>query len=216
MEMAICRFPYFYFRISVSSSRSHRTLLGAFLVLWCAGLALGAQALWRYSSTPGSAGPAPEHWPAEAPFQPRPGRATLVMVAHPQCPCTRASLAELARLMARIDADAWVLFLRPEGVEPGWERTGSWAAAAAIPGVRVLADVDGAAARAFGAETSGHVVFYDATGALRFSGGITAARGHEGPSAGGDAILAAMHGEEPGPGCALTFGCPLRSPETSK
>ncbi len=193
----------------------HRTLLGAFLALWCVGLAAGAQALWHYSVTPGTTGRAPAHWPASIPFQPRPGRATLVMLAHPHCPCTRASLAELAELMARGDADACVLFLRPEGAAPGWENTASWDTAAAIPGVRVLADVDGTAARAFGAETSGHVLFYDATGALRFSGGITATRGHQGPSAGGDAILAAMHGAEPDAKRTLTFGCPLITSETS-
>ena len=86
--------------------------------------------------------------------------------------------------------------------------------AAAIPGVRVLADGDGAAAAVFGAATSGHVLFYDAAGALRFSGGITAARGHQGPSAGGEAILTAMRGGEPGRERALTFGCSLLSPET--
>jgi hypothetical protein len=131
------------------------------------------------------------------------------MLAHPRCPCTRSSLAELARLTARGDADVWVLFLRPEGATAGWEKTGLWDTAAAIPGVQVLADADGTAARAFGAETSGHVLFYDATGALRFSGGITAARGHEGPSAGGDSILAALRGNAPAQDHTPTFGCPL-------
>jgi len=198
----------------VPSILFHRALLGVFLALWFACLAAGAQALWRYSATPGGAGSAPEHWPANAPFQPRPGRASLVMLAHPRCPCTRASLAELAQLTARGDVDACVLFLRPEGAAPGWENTGLWETAAAIPGVRVLADVDGTVAKVFGAQTSGHVLFYDATGALRFSGGITAARGHQGPSAGGEAILAAMRGGEPRLGRALTFGCSLLTPAT--
>jgi hypothetical protein len=195
---------------------SQRTLLAAVLAVWLAGLATGAMALWNYSATPGGAAPAPERWPAGAPMLPQAGRATLVMLAHPQCPCTQASLAELAQLVARGEADVWVLFLRPEGAQAGWEKTDLWATAAAIPGVKVLADTDGTAARKFGAETSGHVLFYDAAGALRFSGGITASRGHQGPSAGGEAILAALRGREPGQDHALTFGCPLQSQETSR
>jgi hypothetical protein len=187
------------------------------IALWCVGLAAGAHALWRYSSTPGRAVEAPIQWPANAAISRQAGHPTLVMMAHPQCPCTRASLAELERLLARAPiADVWVLFLRPEGAQPGWEKTLLWDAAAAIPGVRVAADAEGTAAHAFGAETSGHVLFYDASGALRFSGGITAARGHEGPSAGGDALLAALQGAPSASAQARTFGCPLLSPTTAR
>src|SRR3954470_24947525 len=125
----------------------HRPLLGAFLGIWGLGLVVGAPALWRYSMTPGRSGQAPTHWPATVPIPFHPGRSTLVMLAHPRCPCTRASLSELARLTARGDADVWVLFLRPEGAQAGWEKTSLWDTAAAIPGVHVLADMDGAAAR---------------------------------------------------------------------
>jgi hypothetical protein len=199
---------------SVQEGILRNTVLGGILVLWCAGLAAGTIALWRYSATPGSTGAVPERWPANSLVQPRDGRATLVMLAHPRCPCTRASLAELAQLRAQGDVDAWVLFLRPEGGQSGWENTDLWRTAASIPGVRVVADADGVAARMFGAETSGHVLFYDAAGALRFSGGITAARGHVGPSAGGDAISAMLHGSEPPRDRALTFGCLLHSEES--
>ena len=193
----------------VFSIRYRPVFLGAFLALWCVALTVGAHALWRYSATPGEAGPAPERWPADAPFQPRPGRATLVMLAHPHCPCTRASLVELTQLAARGGADAWVLFVRPEGAEAGWEHSSSWGTAAEIPGAHVLVDANGETARAFGARTSGYVLFYDATGVLRFSGGITASRGQQGPSFGSEAILAVLRGEGAGPSRALTYGCPL-------
>lgn len=188
-----------------------RAVLGGVLILWCAGLVAGALALWRYSSTPGTTGIAPARWPENTLVQPQPGRATLVMLAHPHCPCTRASLSELARLQARVDADTWILFLRPTEAKPDWEKTDLWETAAAIPGARPIADKDGTAARTFGAETSGHVLLYDANGALRFSGGITASRGHEGLSAGGEAILATLHGGNSGLDRTFTFGCPLQS-----
>jgi hypothetical protein len=191
---------------------SNRYVLGTLLVLWSVGLAAGAQALWRYSATPGPTGDVLTSWPVNAPIQPKPGHPMLVMLAHPHCPCTRASLAEFSRLVGRVDVDAWVLFLRPEGAQPGWEQTSLWKTAEAISGVRVLADQDGAAAEAFGAETSGHVLFCDANGKVQFSGGITSARGHEGTSAGSEAIRAELRGKT-GLDHALTFGCPLRSQE---
>lgn len=193
-----------------------RAFLGAFLALWCVGLTVGAHALWRYSATPGETGPSPERWPAEAPFQPTPGRAAMVMLAHPHCPCTRASLAELTQLATRGGAEAWVLFVRPEGAKPGWEHTGAWGVAAEIPGAHVLVDANGEASRAFGARTSGHVLFYDVSGALRFSGGITASRGQQGPSLGSESILAVLRGEGSGANRALTYGCPLLNESPSK
>ena len=50
--------------------------------------------------------------------------------------------------------------------------------ASAIPGVIVTPDVGGRIAARLGAKTSGHVLVYDENGVLKFSGGITAARGH--------------------------------------
>jgi hypothetical protein len=49
-------------------------------------------------------------------------------------------------------------------------------------------DEDGAEAARFGAATSGQVLVYGRDGALVFSGGITAARGHFGDNEGSKAI----------------------------
>jgi len=190
--------------------------LNTLLVVWLAGLVLGGRALWVYSVTPGKADLTPAQWPEQAPIVRKPGQATLVLLAHPHCPCTRASLAELAKLVEHNEADTWILFLRPEGAQPGWEKTSLWETAAAIPGVHVLADTDGTAAHVFGAETSGHVLLYDPAGRLQFSGGITAARGHEGPSAGGASVLAALHGAAIPQHQAQIFGCPLQCQETTQ
>jgi hypothetical protein len=101
------------------------------------------------------------------------------MVVHPHCPCTRASLAELSSILNAQPrrASAYVLFVRPPGVGPGWERTDLWRQAAAIRGVRPIHDDWGGEAARFGAATSGQTMLYDREGVLRFSGGITAARG---------------------------------------
>ena len=132
------------------------------------------------------------------------------MLAHPRCPCTRASINELAQLLAQIheEVNTYVLFLKPEQ-RPDWGETDLQRAAAAIPGVTVLSDRDGAEAQLFGAETSGHTMLFDAKGRLLFSGGITASRGHAGSNPGENAIVSLINGQSAERSTTLVFGCSL-------
>ena len=139
------------------------------------------------------------------------------MLAHPQCPCTRASLGELEQIMAHLDGRiaATVLFYRPENAPAGWTASDLWDKASRIPGVTAAWDSEGAEARRFGGATSGHVVVYDARGYLLFSGGITASRGHSGDNFGRKAIVSAVGSGVILRGPAPVFGCSLldsRSP----
>lgn len=185
------------------------------LVLWLVAVGWGSACLWSYQSRPGTSAQAPPDWPAEARLRRAADGPTLVMLAHPRCPCTRASIEELARLMSlgRDRLLAYVLFYLPTGVEEGWERTDQWRSAERIPGVRVLPDQDGATARRFGAETSGQALLYDADGKLVFSGGITPSRGHGGDSLGRAIIAAALRGEPRQERTSPVFGCSLLGPE---
>jgi hypothetical protein len=178
-------------------------------LFWAGAIAVGLNQLWRYDAQPGAGLTAPSDLPADAPLSAAPTLARLVMLAHPRCPCTRASLAELARLMAQADGrlSADVFFVQPAGTADDFVDTDLWRAAAAIPGVRVWRDRDGRAAARFGADTSGEVVLYDAAGRRRFQGGITAARGHEGDNLGRAAVLAALDGDTPDD--TPVFGCGL-------
>ena len=73
----------------------------ALLFAWAAVVSGGFAVLMRYKSTPGEAHRPPAQWPRESRLQRASGqRATLVLFAHPECPCTRASVTELARLVA--------------------------------------------------------------------------------------------------------------------
>lgn len=137
----------------------------------------------------------------------------LVMFAHPKCPCSRASIQELAVLMARSNGalHARVYFYRPAGTEAGWERTDLWRSAASIPGVEVMVDVEGLTALSFHASVSGETQVYRSTGALAFSGGITAARGHQGDNEGRRAILEILTTPST-PRHTRVFGCYLRGP----
>jgi hypothetical protein len=179
--------------------------------LWLLMLAVGVGALWSYEGTPGTAAAAPGMWPAASRIKPDAARATLVMLAHPHCPCTRASIDELARLMTQAQGrvTAYVLFVKPAGFSDEWVQSEMWASAAAIPGVTPVLDDGGTEAGLFHAETSGQTVLYDATGNLLFSGGITSARGHAGDNAGRTAIVSLLTSDEAEERDTPVFGCPL-------
>jgi len=186
--------------------------MGALAGAWLLAVVAGFLALWMYKLKPGpEAETAPRSWPLQSGIRRSAGRATLVLFAHPRCACTRATLSELARLMARFHdrLDAHVLFSATGSEEPELARTDLWSSAGRIPGVSVAADPSGVEARRFGAETSGAAVLYDAAGTLAFQGGITSARGHEGDSFGQQRIAAVLTGGTPDRTDAPVFGCGL-------
>jgi hypothetical protein len=185
-------------------------------LLWVLAVGSGFSFLWKYKLQAGESQGAPEVWPAESHVPRRADRATLVLFAHPKCPCTRASLAELARLMSRFDdrLSADVVFLRPPDVGADWDQTDLWQRAAGIPGVTTVRDDGGLEAARFGAATSGIAVLYDARGRLLFSGGLTSARGHEGDSFGIQRIRALLLTGEADRHDAPVFGCSLRHGST--
>jgi hypothetical protein len=185
-----------------------RILLG---LLWLAVIGAGEVVLLNFENAPGHAGQTPPQWPSGTPITLDSGRSTLLMFVHPRCPCTRASIGELNRLLARGEdrIAARVLFLKPASLPDEWTQTDSWRQAAAIRGVSVLADLDGALARRFGAETSGYVVLFDTKGRLLFQGGITAGRGHSGDNPGASLILASLAGHGPNLKQTPVYGCSL-------
>lgn len=185
---------------------------GWWAVAWGGIVAAGFAILEAHAARPGRQGEAPADWPAASRVVPVPGRWNLVMLAHPRCPCTRASLAELARLLTRSgDAlAAHVVVYHPEGTPASWAATDVARSAATIPGATVVADEGGREAGRFGAATSGQVVLFDPAGRRRFAGGITPSRGHEGDSAGRSAILDLMaRGAAERPSSPV-FGCSIR------
>jgi hypothetical protein len=181
---------------------------------WTAVVLAGFTLLARYKETPGSPAEPPAHWPEESAIARATERGTLLMLAHPMCPCTRASLDELAVVVRETSglAAVHVLFMKPPAGGASWENTELWQKARAIPGVRVELDRDGGEAARFGAKVSGHALLYDRDGALVFSGGITAARGHVGNSLGRERLLALLGGHSVDRPDAPTFGCSLVDP----
>jgi hypothetical protein len=133
------------------------------------------------------------------------------MFAHPECPCTKASLDELSAVMTRItgQASVWVVFVRPPGVDDRWEDTELRRRAEAIAGVSVRTDLDGVEAERFGARVSGQVLVYDASGDLGFAGGITGSRGHVGDNIGRQRLLSFIESHTADAPTAHVYGCEL-------
>lgn len=180
---------------------------------WLLACGLG---LWLLGSDASKSAPnasAPTTWPVSARVPKAPLQPSLVLFAHPYCACTRASLSELERILARAKdrPDVWVVLAKAKDGS-----TSSIAnAARRIPGVHVIEDTDGSEAARFGVEASGQVLVYGRDGRLAFRGGITPARGHEGDSRGGDLALRALSGGvAPEPrASADVFGCGLAKKE---
>lgn len=145
-------------------------------IVWLAGIAYGARWWMAYDHTPGPTAGIALQWPQTSHLPREPRRGTLVMFAHPHCACTRASLRRLTDALnaCAVRPNVYVLF---SPVPSADENDESRRLAQAIPGAHVAVDRDVRETTAFGATTSGHTVFYDAEGRLRFAGGLTAERG---------------------------------------
>jgi hypothetical protein len=164
-------------------------VLLVFAALWVTGVAAGFRALWVFSGTSGAAGAPSNDWPSDSALPRHAGHATLLMFLHPRCPCSRASLNELDRLLTSLEGKL-----------------------EATVGVSVAVDEGGREASRFGAETSGYCVVYAANGTLLFRGGITAARAHEGENVGSERIVSLVTTGHSDREEAAVFGCGLKDP----
>jgi hypothetical protein len=184
--------------------------------LWFVGVLAAFGLVWAYKTTPGPYETAPARWPVTSTIVPTAGRVNLVFFAHPQCPCTRASIAELARLAVEIGtrAQIHVVLVRPPGTDVGFEDGTLLDRARAIAGARIVIDDGGKQADLFGAKASGATVVYTAAGQLAFSGGLTTARGHEGRGPAHTRIVQVIGGAVHDSATAPTFGCELAEIET--
>jgi len=185
--------------------------------IWGIAVGGGFVLLTSYQNAPGEPAKAPAEWPAESPVERAPQTATLLVFVHPHCPCTDATMEELARLMRHVQdrVRAYALFLQPESFGAEWTNTSLWDRAASISGVTPRRDPEGRATDRFGVATSGQVLLYGTDGALRFQGGITAGRGHEGDNAGRAALRALLTGGDPATTETFVFGCSMHEDGTT-
>src|ERR1700722_18065386 len=100
------------------SRRSKWTWAPLACVVWASAVGVGFRVLVIHERTSGAQEEAPARWPWDTTVSRDATRPTLLLFLHPQCPCSRATVAELERLMARASGRlaARVLFVVPRGL----------------------------------------------------------------------------------------------------
>lgn len=181
-------------------------------LVWAGTVAAAFQAIRRFESTPGIAAIAPTSWPVRSGVRRAEGAWTLVMLVHPHCSCSRASVKELEAVLEKAPPSvrSYVLVYRPREFAAGWERTDVYDSATRLRRTHVLIDEDGREAALFGGFTSGQTFLYDGEGRLRFEGGITLLRGHAGLNSGRAGIIRIANTQS-GKGTHPVFGCAISS-----
>jgi hypothetical protein len=188
--------------------RPNLLVISSVAVLWLALCVLGSYRLAVYENTPAVASHGLANWPDLG--LPRGPAYTLVLVIHPQCPCTRATLQELAVALTHCpNLQADLLFIKPEGTSESWVKSDLWSTASKLPRCSLIVDEGAQLSSAFRARSSGQSYLYGPSGKLIYGGGMTESRGHAGDNEGLTSIINLVNGQ------ALTakdypvFGCPL-------
>jgi hypothetical protein len=184
---------------------------GLLSAAWLGAVSASIWAMLEFEMRPAAVARSPELWPQNSALAHSFERPTLLMFVHPHCPCSRASVDELA-LLATSCADELrmiVVFLKPPGFAGDWEKTDLWRSARQIPGVSLFCDDEGTETGRFRACVSGEVLVYDRQGHLMFHGGLTASRGHHGDNPGRTAIELLLAGKLTPPQQTPVFGCSL-------
>lgn len=180
--------------------------------VWGIALAAGFGCLVRYSQQEGDRGVPPLTWPESHNLSAPVDRAKLLLFAHPHCPCTRASIRQLERVLtaSRQKLDFDVILIGNSSVAADWRETPIAIAASALDRANVRFD-GGELARVFHVRTSGHILLYDSRGVLKFSGGVNSFRGHEGDSQGAGSLVALLRNTSEDLATSPVFGCPLQN-----
>lgn len=154
-------------------------------------------------------------WPEESRLTLSQLRPTLLIFAHPRCPCSRASFRQLERLLTPLhgQVDSVSVFCVPEQASAEWLQTDLVMFAGQLPDMEIRFDEGGTECQRFGAMTSGLVMLFSPAGELLFQGGITASRGHEGDNASSAALAALINGSPAAVDRMPVYGCPLHAPD---
>lgn len=200
-----------HFRNTANCGPMMKRSITTLISLWGILLIAGSYFIIGYELTPGESGSVVPNLPDHPVIDDGDGLPTLLVFAHPRCPCTTATIRQLERLLAECgDGIATtVIFLQPANQPENWSKTPLWEAATQIPSVKVRPDFAGQLARQLKVYTSGTAILFDQSGRLIFQGGITASRGHEGDNFGADSIRSFVQSGGSPRRSTPVFGCSL-------
>ncbi|HEY9774193.1 MAG TPA: hypothetical protein V6C81_10340 [Planktothrix sp.] len=187
-----------------------RNILIVASIVWLAVMLFGFKLVFDYDWKASTSGSTSTLWPSTCQINRAKDRWTLVMAVHRQCPCTRASINELNKIMTKCAGrlQAALLIYRPSG-EQFVAFGDSTSDAIGMTNVERVDDANAAKADLFNATTSGECFLYNPEGLLCFHGGITGSRGHEGDNGGEDSVVALVNGEISGFQKSPYFGCSI-------
>lgn len=190
-----------------------RSLLLVLSVAWLGTVMGGFYFVTAYEVRESPTQAAPTKWPAGTRFERSGDRPAMLVFFHPKCPCSRATLSELAELLQDVpNVSATAVFVKPEGLPERWEHGPLWRQAQQIAGLKCVVDEAGNEAMRFHATISGQSLIYDQSGRLVYEGGLTGARGHFGRNAASDAARSVLTSAPAERLAFPTYGCPLLDP----
>jgi hypothetical protein len=197
------------------SQRKRIWMLAA--LIWLGVVGGGYAWLLRYSFAAGQTATTPHRLPASLASLPSSTRAQFFLALHPRCPCSRATVRELAKILSRAPGtmDVTVLAYKPADKPDSWLE-GELLNDCRRMNCRICPDPDGKLAASLGNLTSGGVALYDANKRLRYQGGITASRGHEGDNIGESAVIEILQGRRDSHKPLPVFGCPIQEEKRSQ
>jgi hypothetical protein len=150
------------------------------VVLWLLVIVGWSAFLTQHAFRPSTGTAFSQDWPKQSHLVPSPDNYTVVLFAHPECPCASATLAEMERLRA-LAGDAFRLIVVFED-DPAFDLSASrnFRQVSGWNNVVLIRDTARRETELFGAKTSGQMLIFNKDRRLLFKGGITESRGHEG------------------------------------
>lgn len=181
---------------------------------WGIPIVAGMHWMNQYEGTPGASGNVAPSWPEASRVTRAKDRFTLILAIHPRCACSRASVAQLNRVVARCGERLAVRVLDwiPSDANADWGGSRVLGALASAPNIEVFHDRGGVEMHRFNVVTSGHALLYNGAGRLVFSGGLTASRSNSMDNAASESVIAWVLGASRTAGESPVFGCVLIDP----
>lgn len=138
-------------------------------------------------------------------------RYSLILFLHPRCSCSRATLHELSKVLRKSTNSPRVTIVMycPNGKPDAWIEGPNDRLARKLDPHEFVIDA-GQLFQQNGIVDSGHVLCFDRSGTIRFSGGVTGSRSHEGSNQASAALRRILNGE--GESCIEfpVFGCSIQ------
>lgn len=181
------------------------------VTVWAAVLLVGGYVFTGYSLVSLTENNSVSTWPTDSILAVGDGEFHAVLFVHPKCVCSRATFAELDRVLIRAESAVRIscVFYCPADQPVNWVHDQLWDLAGKLENCSRMIDSDGKEARRFGVQVSGHIMLFNRSNEQVFSGGITSSRGHAGDNLGGKLLTAFLNHKNPSGIQPPPFGCRL-------